>query len=143
MRYRVRDANGDYSFGQGSQNFLVNSQATVAQAILTALNLDQGEWFLDQTAGVPYFSGVLGYGTQGIYDSILKAAVLSVQGVVSVINYSSNLNRTTRQLSVSMLVETQFGQAQIQTILSPFLPRVRSVIVGYGAGGYGTQPYGA
>jgi hypothetical protein len=54
MRYRKLDANGDYTFGGGSNDFLVNTPETVAQAVMTRLNLLQGEWFLDTTAGMPW-----------------------------------------------------------------------------------------
>lgn len=134
MRYRALDQNGDYSFGQGSQNFLIDSRQGVAQAVLTALRLFQGEWFLDSTAGVPWFTEVVGYGTQGIYDNVIKAAVLQVQGVLDLQNYASNLNRITRELTITMDLDTQFGQVTItSTLLIP---------TGYGVGPYGVQLYG-
>jgi hypothetical protein len=64
MRYRTLDANGDYTFGQNGANFLVNSPAAVGQAVLTRVKLMQGEWFLDQTAGTPYDTEILGAGTE-------------------------------------------------------------------------------
>lgn len=39
MRYRVLSPTGDYTFGQGPGEFLVNSPAAVAQAIGTRLRL--------------------------------------------------------------------------------------------------------
>ncbi len=52
MRYRAWDANGDYTFGQGSKNFLVNSPQCVAQAVVSRLRLQLGEWFIDTSAFV-------------------------------------------------------------------------------------------
>lgn len=115
MRYRKLDANGDYVFGHGSIDFLVNSSAAVGQAIETALRLIQGEWFLDTLAGVPYYTQILGYNTQSLYDTVIKNAIRNVQGVVSIVSYSSFLNAATRVLSISATVNTQFGQTAITT----------------------------
>lgn len=135
MRYRKLDINGDYTFGHGGADFLVNSAATVGQAIQTALLLVQNEWFLDNTAGVPYYTQIFGYDTQSLYDSVLKAAILNVQGVTDILNYTSTLNTVTRQLVVNVTVQTQFSQpitvtAQLQTPSFGYG-------VNYGVGGYG------
>ena len=130
MRYRKLDSNGDYTFGQNALDFYVNSPQTVAQAILTALLLHQGEWFLDVTIGMPWESQVLGYNTKSLYDSAIKAEILGVQGVQSIVSYSSSLNAKTRHLTVNAVVSTIFGSS---TISSTF---------GVASGGYGIQPYG-
>jgi hypothetical protein len=136
MRYRALDKNGDYSFGHGQANFLVNSSATVAQAILTALLLHQGEWFLDNTVGVPYETKVVGYNTQPLYDSVIKNAINGVQGVLAITNYSSSLNTVTRLLTVTVTVSTIFSAVPVT------ISTTLSVTGGYGVGGYGTGGYG-
>ena len=121
MRYRkltpatATDPGGDYVFGQGGQNFYVNSPTMVAQEILTTLRLMQGEWYLNLQAGVPYYQQIIGYGTQGLYDEIIKSAVLGVPGVVSILAYNSQLNRVTRALTVTMTVQTAYGPATVTT----------------------------
>lgn len=141
MRYRRLDANFDYTFGQGSQNFLVDSAATVAQAIRTALLLFQGEWFLDQTAGVPYVAPpaavgqVVGYGTKGLYDNVIKQAILGVQGVLQILNYSSSLNPANRALTISAQVLTTFGVVPLNNFTTP-------IGLGYGVGAFGVAPFG-
>ncbi|MFW3086591.1 hypothetical protein ACN6UI_27150, partial [Klebsiella aerogenes] len=54
MRYRREDDDGDYTFGQGDDTWLVNSPEAVAQAIKTRFLLWYGEWFLDTTEGTPW-----------------------------------------------------------------------------------------
>lgn len=115
MRYRMLDANGDYSFGNGSGNFLANSPACVAQSILTRLKLWRGEWFLDITEGTPWLQSVLGTGTKSMYDLAIQQRVLATDGVTSILSYSSTL--IGRKLSVRMTVATQFGQTAVEAAL--------------------------
>jgi hypothetical protein len=130
VRYRKLTASGDYSFGQNALDFYVNSPQTVAQAILTRLLLHQGEWFLDVTFGMPWESQVLGYGTKSLYDAAIKAAILGVQGVASIVSYSSDLDTVNRALSVNVTVSTIYSQLSISTTF------------GVAPGGYGISPYG-
>lgn len=115
MRYRTQDANGDYTFGQNDANFLVNSPAAVAQAVLTRLRLIQGEWFLDQTAGTPYNTDILGAGTESTRDIALQAVILETQGVTEIVDYASYLDPATRQFTVAATINTIYGQTTITT----------------------------
>ena len=121
MRYRALDANGDYSFGQGSANFLVNSPACVAQAVQTRLRLFEGEWFLDQTDGTPWFQDVLGQ--KNALDNInliIRARILATQGVSpqgGIENYSAVFDDTTRKLTVTMTLNTIYGQTEEFTVV--------------------------
>lgn len=115
MRYRVLDANGDYTFGQNGANFLVNSPAAVAQAILTRLKLIQGEWFLDQTAGTPYSTDILGAGTESTRDLAVQTVILDTQGVTGIADYASYRNPTTREFIVAATIDTIYGVTTITT----------------------------
>jgi hypothetical protein len=134
MKYRKLDANGDFSFGRGNQNFLVDSPQAVAQAIKTTLALYQGEWFIDTSVGMPWLTQVIGFNTQSIYDDAIKSKVQQVSGVTSIDNYTSTLDRPSRILTVSMKLTTDFSGQQIVV--------ETKVQVGYGIGGYGGRPYG-
>lgn len=111
MRYRRLDANGDYTFGQGSANFLIDTPECVGQSVLTRLLLWRGEWFLDVTSGMPWATAVLGKNTLPLYDSAIRARVLDTAGVTSIVSYTSSLDTEQRALTVSMTINTQFGQA--------------------------------
>lgn len=108
--------------------FLVDSPACVAQAVRTSLLLFQGEWFLDATAGMPWFQKVLGYGTKSLYDAAVKNCILGVQGVLSIVSYSSDLDESARRLSVTAAVNTIYGKAEITNVPLKL-------------GGYGISPY--
>ena len=113
MRYRRLSPTGDYVFGQGPGEFLVDSPDAVAQAISTRLKLWQGEWFLDSQAGTPYNTQVLGYGTQKVYDAAIQTVILNTTGVNQIVSYSSSLNSTTRELDIVATVATIYGPTTI------------------------------
>lgn len=113
MRYRELDENGDSTFGSGFTRFLVNDPATVAQAVKTVLLLKQGEWFLDQSIGVPYATKILGTGTQATRDLAIQNAITGTQGVKSIQDYSSDVNPTTRAFTVNCTIDTIYGETEI------------------------------
>jgi hypothetical protein len=121
-------------FGHGSADYLVNSPATVAQAVMTALRLFQGEWFLDTTAGVPWLSQVMGRG--GAYDIVIRQAIQNVQGVVALgDSYTSALDTIYRELTVlDDGIVTAYGAGGLDFTV-PY--------GGYGTGPYNTNPYGS
>lgn len=112
MRYRQLIA-GDDTFGQGSRNFLVNSPAAVAQAIATRLKLEVGEWYLDVTAGTPYQTKVLGYGSGASRDVAIRDRILATEGVVEITSYSSVVD-TARKFSVRADVLTIYGTLVVE-----------------------------
>lgn len=109
MRYRQLDANRDMTFGLGGLNFLTNTPATVAQAILTRLLLITGEWFLDVTEGTDYGGAIVGNHSQAEADAEIRRRILGTQGVTALVSYSSTL--ANRKLTVAALVDTVYGQA--------------------------------
>jgi hypothetical protein len=115
MRYRALDANGDYSFGQGDANFLVNSPAAVGQAILTRLKLMQGEWFLDKTVGMTYATQVFTEGGRFTADRAAQAVILGTQGVTDLVAYASQFTSARNWLAAA-LVNTVYGQTTVATV---------------------------
>jgi hypothetical protein len=147
MRYRRQDANGDYVFGHGDADFLVNSPAAVAQAIETRLRLFLGEYFLDTTVGMPWQTAVLGYNTSLVYDAAIRNCIEETQGFLSFVSYSSTLNKATRVLTVSAVVNTLYSGQPSALQLSFDLTGGGGggglPPSGYGEGPYGGRPYGA
>lgn len=119
MRYRALDADGDFTFGRSEANFLINSPAAVAQSVLTRLRLWQGEWFLDTTEGTPWSQQILGRNTQAIYDLAIRTRVLDTDGVTSIADYSSSLDAAARKLTVTMKINTAFGETSLTATLTP------------------------
>ena len=110
MRYRALSASGDYQFGRAGI-FLTDTPEAVAQAILTRFKLWAGEWFLDTTEGTPYETQILGYGTQGNRDAVIRQRILETPGVQEIVDYQSSV--TGRSMSVAARVSTIYGTTNV------------------------------
>lgn len=115
MRYRALDENGDYSFGQGSRNFLVDSPDAVAQLVITRLKLWTSEWFLDTSEGTPYKTQILGVGTAPTRDLAIQERILETQGVIGIADYASIVDPSTRAFTVGATIDTIYGQTTLTT----------------------------
>jgi hypothetical protein len=117
MNYRKLDANGDYTFGQGSGNFFTDSPEAVGQAVKTRLGLIEGEWFLDTSQGTPYNSRILGAGTVSQYDQAIQEVILNTNGVTRIVSYSSQVDSSSRAAGVNCTIDTIYGQTTLSTSL--------------------------
>lgn len=118
IRYRKLDANGDYTFGQlpQIQEFWIDQQEAVAQAILTRLQLTAGEWFLDLDEGTPYNTQILGFAPPNVRDFALRSRILDTIGVNSLTSYQSSIDQN-RACGVTADVDTIYGQTSVTTTL--------------------------
>lgn len=117
MRYRIVDADGDYSFGSGQQSLTYGVYA-VSQAIRTRLLLLKGEWWENLEAGTALYQEILGKtGSENrimIADSIIKDRIANTKDVLSIKNFSSSL--VNRQYSFSCLVITKYGEITLNNM---------------------------
>lgn len=118
MRYRKLDSNDDFSFGSSLKQFHVNTPEAVGQAILTRLRLWIGEWFADRKDGTGWNQSILGKQTKNLYEMTLRQRVLQTFGVLSIENFESLMDATTRRLTVSMTVNTIYGEAYLNEDLT-------------------------
>jgi hypothetical protein len=118
MRYRALDADGDYTFGRGLGNFLIDNRECVAQSVLTRMRLWQGEWFIDKTSGMPWATEVLGKYTLPLYDFAIRQRILGTENVTGIAAYSSTYDSATRAIAVEAEIDTAYGRIQISTPLS-------------------------
>jgi len=96
----------------------VTGPARVAQAVGIRLRHWQGEWFLDETRGVPYEGEILGKGKRlEMVEAVLRAQVLDVDGVELIRSFVLTLNDKTRKLTVDFEVTTRDGDATGTAIL--------------------------
>lgn len=109
---RRLDSNHDMTFGRGLQNFATLAEAT-GQRVRTRLLLILGEFFLDTTAGVPWFQPddgtsdtqpIMGVPTDlGYTEATIKATILATDGIASITSFSMTLDSISRRLFVSAI----------------------------------------
>lgn len=113
MRYRREDADGDYTFGQGDNTWLINSPDAVAQAVKTRFALWYGQWFLDTTEGTPWIQSVLGKQKPEIYNMAIRQRILDTSGVNSITSFDTTVNGTTRRVTFTATIDTIYGTTTV------------------------------
>lgn len=113
MRYRREDDDGDYTFGQGDDTWLINSPEAVAQAVKTRFLLWYGQWFLDTTAGTPWIQSVLGKQKPETYNLAIRQRILETQGVNSIQSFETNLNTSARRVVFTATIDTIYGTTTV------------------------------
>lgn len=113
MRYRREDDNGDYTFGQGDNTWLINSPECVAQAVKTRFMLWYGQWFLDTTEGTPWIQSVLGRQRPEVYNLAIRQRILETQGVRAITTFDTNRDTTTRRVTFTATIETIYGTTTV------------------------------
>lgn len=101
----------DLSFSSGVQ--------AVAQSCRIALQMFEGEWFLNLDVGIPYWDQIL---TQKPAAAIAAAqlafrdALRSVVGVLDILQLQVQYVGATRALNVTWQVSTVFGDTPVDTL---------------------------
>jgi hypothetical protein len=119
LRNRRWDASGDMTFGHGARDYLQTSSA-VAQRVVQMLRTFLGECFQDLTAGVPWIQPagsdaqpVMGGAVDlGYAEAVIKAKVLALDGVASIVEVDLQIDSRARQLHVAMTITTTDGDVQ-------------------------------
>ncbi|MEQ9868715.1 hypothetical protein ABRP77_05375 [Pectobacterium odoriferum] len=115
MRYRRESEDGDYTFGQGDDTWLINSPEAVAQAVKTRFELWLGQWFLDTAAGTPWIQSVLGKQRPDAYSLAIRQRILETQGVSSISEFNTTVNSATRRVSFTATIETIYGTTTVNS----------------------------
>ena len=97
---------------------LVRDLDSVEQALRVRLQFFLGEWFLDTTAGIPFYEDIL-IKNPNIpnIESILKAEILETEDVIELLSFDTTFEN--RILAVSFKVRTEYGDTDITTSLFP------------------------
>jgi hypothetical protein len=117
MRYRRLDDNGDMTFGNQQADFLRNTPETVAQAVMTRLNLWADEWFLDIEAGTQYVQGALGKYTGQTLEPMIRERILATENVTEIVEFGIQIDPDARKVTIDATINTQFGQVAILEVL--------------------------
>lgn len=107
---RALDSNGDWTFGQGLNDYKSNINA-VAQDIQTNLKMFLGDCFFATTTGIDWWNLLGGKNLPAIVLSI-NNTLLGVTGVTGILQTSINLDPTNRVLTVTYQVQTIYSVLQ-------------------------------
>lgn len=91
----------------------------VAQSCRIALQMFEGEWFLDLGVGIPYWDEILGKKPELAIPAATAAfrdELLAVDGVLSVVRLNVEYVGQTRTMSVTWQVSTALGNTPVDTI---------------------------
>jgi hypothetical protein len=92
----------------------------VLQNVLQRIRFFLGEWYLDNTQGIPYFQQILVKNPdQTKIDAIFSNIILGTPGVTQLSSYSFTVNRTTRVLTISFNAITTSGIVSYSGTFSP------------------------
>lgn len=118
FRYRKLDGNGDYLFGEPAavQEFWIDQVEAIQQSILTRLQLNAGDWFLNADEGTPYKTDVFGFVPANVRDFAIRDRILGTFGVTAISSYQCTVN-SDRSCQVVAYVDTIYGQTQVTTTL--------------------------
>lgn len=115
MRYRKLDENGDYTFGNNSQDYIDGLEA-IAQAIQTKVLLFYGEWWENIGIGIPMFQSIIGQmdpeNLKMSASLLITQRIMEVEGVLSVENLE--IERDGRSLRYTIDVNTTEGQTIVE-----------------------------
>ena len=119
MKHRRLDADWDYCFGHGKQDYL-EGRETVAQAIKTRLLLLYGEWWEDQEDGLPLFQKILAGSAREsnleAIDLIFRERIGNTPGVLAILRFDSSFGPDKRDYEFNCDVETIYGTLYVSNV---------------------------
>lgn len=90
----------------------------VTQRLRQTLKTFQGEWFLNLEAGVSYYQDILKKNPNlDVVSTVLKNAILSVPGVIDLLEFEFDFNIALRTLSVDFTVRASEGEITLSETL--------------------------
>ena len=85
----------------------------VLQNILQRLSFVQGEWFMDNTVGIPYYTQVLIKNPDlSKIEALFQSTIIKTPGVTQLLSYSQNFITGSRLLNVSFSCLTTAGKVE-------------------------------
>lgn len=97
----------------------VTERAGILQDVLTAIQVYLGEWFLDQSVGMPYYQVIY---VKNADEATVNAAfinqILAVPGVTALTRFSFTPNATNRAPGISFTFDTISGTVDYSGFLS-------------------------
>ena len=91
---------------------IVTGVDEIIQRLVTRLNRELGEWFLNTSAGFPWYqngNGLLGSRDKQNLNLLIRRETLQTAGINRIVKFNSIFNTTTRQFTIYMYLVTEQG----------------------------------
>lgn len=98
--------NGDLYLNKG-EIAIVSDSDEIAQTLDTRLKTITGEFFLDTNYGIPYWDTIQNANNISVLNVAMKNTILGTTGVVSILDFTSNLDTQSRTYTISYTVTTK------------------------------------
>jgi hypothetical protein len=109
---RALDALHDWQFGRGLQSYKSDLDA-LKQSVQTRLMQWQNNCFFAMDEGVDW-ANELDIGMKDALDSDIKRTILKTTDVLRIDNYSSTLDASSRAISISCEIRTNYGDIALE-----------------------------
>ena len=110
------DDSGDIYFDANGDLALVEDGEEVAQHVKQRLDFFQGEWFLDESVGVPWYQEIFQprrgsnrLSARAYTEAILKDTILETPGVTRLLSFDFTSDEINRVASFTFRVDTAWG----------------------------------
>lgn len=113
MIFRNLDKNGDWSFGQGKQNYVAGNTA-IGLNIKTRMLEWKGDCFFNTNAGIDYTNRLGSKNQRVLLETDQRRIILTSFGVKSLVSFSSVLNG--RDFKANYSANTVFSKAYTDSV---------------------------
>lgn len=94
----------------GGDISIVTLDAAIRQRLLQTLRLFLGEWFLDTSAGVPYYQSILVKNPNlDVVQASIKNAILSTPGIIELLSFNFNYDAAQRKVTMDFDAKSTNG----------------------------------
>ncbi|BBP84549.1 MULTISPECIES: hypothetical protein [Pseudomonas] len=108
MRVRRIDKDGDWTFGQGRNNYADGSEC-VAQRVCTRLRSFSGDWFLDLEHGLPWLPRMERPADLAQIEVDIKRCILTTEGVSEILDFQISETPDDRRLGIAVTLRDSQG----------------------------------
>jgi hypothetical protein len=113
MKFRQLSSDGDWTFGKGIGNYVIENDA-VGLNVKTRLLSWVGDCFFDLGAGIDWVNRLGSKSQRAILELDLRTLILQTEGVTTVKNFSTQL--VGRDFKATYDVETIYSQSYTDSI---------------------------
>lgn len=105
------DSNHDLHVGNRNGVAIASDADAVVQGVKTRLLLFRGEWWLDTSAGTPWFETVFTGSGQDVrrIEQAMKRQIRDTPGVEGITSFAITYDPETREITISFEVDTIYG----------------------------------